>query len=856
MPPPRANRLRDKFQQAQAFHQQGRLADAGAIYQDILRLDPRHADALHFLGLIALQTKQASQGVRLIEKAITLKPKYAEAYGNLGIGYADLGRHQDALVNYDKALALRPDMANVHDNRGNTLRDLKLYEASVASHDRAIALRPNDAGAFSNRGNALRDLRRHDEALASYDQAIALEAGFFEARCNRAIVLQALGRYCEALVDLDEVIATVSGYAEAYNAKGNVLQELLRHEDALASFDKAIALKQDYAEAHNNRGNALRDLIRYEEAASSYARAVAFKPDFPEAHNNLGNALRDLRQYEEAVSSYIRAIGMKPDYAEAYSNLGNALHDLHKDEDSLDSFAKAIALKPDHAGAYYGRGLALRALRRYREALASYEQALALEPGMPWLWGDVLFAKRQLCDWISSESLLARLQDRIELGQKVSTPFILTALSASPALQKKAAEIFTRGQYPANDELPAKFDHAGHAKIRIGYFSADFHEHATMHLMIGLFERHDRSKFELIAFSFGSGDQDALRQRAVGAFDQFNDVRSLSDRDTASLARKLEIDIAVDLKGSTLDCRSGIFAYRAAPVQVSYLGYPGTMGANYIDYIIADRVLIPPGTEEHYTEKIVSLPNSYQVNNRHRPISRRTFTRAEQGLPEVGFVFCCFNNNYKITPQVFESWMRILTRVEGSILWLYEENPDAAANLRQEAVARGVAVERLVFASRLPVDDHLARHRLADLFLDTLPYNAHTTGSDALWTGLPVLTRIGETFAGRVAASLLNAIGLPELITTTLDAYEALAVELATCPDALRAFKTKLQDNRLTTPLFDTALFTRHLEAAYTALHRRARAGLPPTHIHIESNLDALQEPATVRRKETGGGAN
>jgi protein O-GlcNAc transferase len=820
MPPPRASnaaRLRDRFRLAQALHQQGRLAEAGAIYQEILRVDPRHADALHFLGLIALQSNQAPHGVRLIEQVIALRPNYAEAYGNLGIGYADLGRHQDALASYDKALVLKPDLADVHDNRGNALRDLGRFEDAVASHDKAIALRPNDAGAFSNRGNALRDLHRYDDALKSYDRAIALEAGFVEARCNRAIVLKALHRYDEALKTVDQVIALAPNHAEAHYGRGNVLQDLRRHEDALASFGKAIALKPDYAEAHNN----------------------------------YGNALRDLRRDDDALVSYGRAIALKPDYAGAYYNIGNTLAAMRREGAALINFDRAIALQPDYADAHRARGLAFSALKKYQDALDSYQRALALAPDTPWLLGDLLSAKRQICDWTSDDALLVELEERIALGQKVTPPFTLIGLSTSPAIHRKSAEIFTQAIYPPHDELPALSGYFGHSKIRIAYFSADFRDHAMMHVMIDLFGCHDRSMFELTAFSFGPDTQDEWRQRVVNGFDRFIDVRQMSDREAALLARSLEIDIAIDLMGFTIGCRTGIFSYRAAPVQVAYLGYPGTMGSPYIDYIIADRMLIPPDAEAHYSEKIVFLPDTYQVNERHRSMSSRAFTRADERLPDTGFVFCCSNNTYKIAPQMLDVWMRILHHVEGSVLWLYEENPEAAENLKTEAQKRHIAPERLIFAQRRPLAEHLARQRLAGLFLDTVPYNGHATASLALWAGLPVLTILGETFAGRVAASLLTAIGLPELIAPAADAYEARAVELATSPDRLHALKTKLEANRLTTPLFDTARFTRHIEAAYTAMHVRVQAGLAPANIHIGDDVHALRDPASIRRKKS-----
>jgi protein O-GlcNAc transferase len=846
MPPPRAGiagRLRQRFQLAQVLHQDGRVADAALIYQEILRADPRHADALHYLGLVALQTGQAERGVRLIEQAVALKPNYAEALGNLGGGYAELGRPQDALAYYDKALAVRPDLAEVHDSRGNVLRELRRYDAAVASHDRAIALRPSDAGAFSNRGNALRDLHRYEAALASYDRAITLQPGFIEARSNRASLLQASGRYAEALSGFDEVIALVPGYAEAHNGRGNVLRDLRRPDKALASFVRAVALKQDYVEAHNNLGNVLQDLRQYDKALSSHRRAVELRPDFAEAHNNQGNALHALQRFEEAFVSYARAIALKPDYAEAHYNAGNNLAAMHRMTAALESYDRVIALRPQYADAHRARGLVLHGLKRYREALASYERAQALAADMDWLAGDIVSARAQICDWSPDET---SLEERIWSGRRVTAPFTLTFAAESSVMQRKAAEVFTDSLYRDGPgrTLPA---YVGHEKIRVGYFSADFRDHAMMHVMIDLFDCHDRSRFELTAFSFGPDSQGDWAKTVARSVDRFIDVRPLPDLDVVRLARGLEIDIAVDLMGYTMGARTGIFSHRAAPVQVAYLGFPATMGAGFIDYIIADDTLISAGEADHYSEKVVYLPGTYQVNSRHRAVSDRAFTRTEQGLPEAGFVFCCFNNNYKIAPSVFDIWMRILRRVDDSVLWLYAENADAVGNLRKEATARQVAPERLIFARKLPLGEHLVRHSMAGLFLDTLPYTGHATASLALWAGLPVLTRIGRTFAGRVAASLLKAIEMGELVTTTPEAYEALAVELATHPDKLGAIRTRLADNRLRTPLFDTARFARHLETAYQAMHVRAQAGLAPAAIDVAAT-EVADDGASLAR--------
>ncbi|TRZ64794.1 MAG: tetratricopeptide repeat protein, partial [Rhodocyclaceae bacterium] len=536
-----------------------------------------------------------------------------------------------------------------------------------------------------------------------------------------------------------------------------------------------------------------------------------------------------------------------------------ALRDLKRHVEALESYDRALTIKPDHADALNNRGNAFSDLMRPEEALESYDQALKIKPDYEFLYGTCLHTRMKICDWSDLGNRFALLGEKVAGDERVSPPFPVLSISNSRVLHRKAAEIWGKAKYPVGQTLPGIEIRSRHDKIRIGYFSADFHNHATAYLMAELFELHDKSKFELTAFSFGPDQNDDMRRRLVAAFDRFVNVREQSDRDVAVLARSMNIDIAVDLKGFTQDARPGIFSVRAAPVQVNYLGYPGTMGAGYIDYLIADPTLIPESHRKDYAEKIAYLPNSYQVNDAKRGIVDKVFSRAELGLPQTGFVFCCFNNNYKITPETFDGWMRILKNVEGSILWLLEDNPAVASNLCKEAELRGVNGSRLIFAKRMPLQEHLPRNRLADLFLDTLPCNAHTTASDALWEGLPVLTCLGETFAGRVAASLLNAIHLLELITSTPEAYEALAIELATNPEKLRKIGQKLAANRSTTPLFDCRRFTRDIEAIYTAMNERYQAGLAPDHLvfyqsgsggGVKQSVEAPAKPGYESRRE------
>ena len=616
--------------------------------------------------------------------------------------------------------------------------------------------------------------------------------------------------------------------AKAFSKVGNDLE-------AIKYYEIAIRLKPDYAEAYNNKGNIFFNRRRYDEALSDYEQAIKLKPDFAEAYYNKGNIFFNLRRYDEALSHYEQAIKLKPDFAEAYNNKGNSLKNLKRYDEALSHYEQAIKLKPDFAEAYNDKGNLLIELKRYEEVLFNYDQALKLKPDYEYLFGMLLFIKNFICDWSDFEANVKSLILKIKENKKCSPNFPVLIFSDSLLIQRKNCEIFINDKNPLNLSLGLISKYQRRNKIRIGYYSADFHNHATSYLMAELFERHDKTKFELIAFSFGPYHKDEMRHRISNAFTQFIDVRFKSDKDIALMSREMGIDIAIDLKGFTENERTGIFSYRAAPIQVNYIGYPGTMAAEYIDYIIADQTIIPIESRKHYYEKVVYLPNSYQVNDRNRIIADRVFTREELGLPKKGFVFCCFNNNFKITPSTFDGWIRILKAVEGSVLWLIEDNIIARINLRKEAEKRGLNSIRLVFAKRMKLPEHLARHCAADLFIDTFPCTAHTTASDALWTGLPVLTCIGESFASRVAASLLNAIELYELIATTQEQYESIAIDLANNPEKLKAIKNKLESNKLTTALFDTPRFTKYIESAYMQMYERYQDNLPPDDIYIKN---------------------
>jgi len=674
----------------------------------------------------------------------------------------------------------------------------------------------------------------HQKGLPFIEQALAIKADFLEAYNNLGIALKALKRYEEAVSCYQKALALKPDYALGYYNLGIVLKELKRYEEAVSCYQKALALKPDYAEAHNNLGIALKELKRYEEAATCYQKALAIKPDFADAYRNLGNTLQELKRLEEAVPFYQKALAIKPDYADAYNNLGIVLKELQRHEEALACYRKALALKPDYAEAYNNLGIALQDLGRHEEVAACYKKVLSIKPDYDFALGMYFHSKAHCCDWSDFDETLQELLGGIDAGKVVSTPFSLQAAPSTPAQQKRCAEICVQKKYavlPSAENINRRY---AHDKIRLGYFSADFHDHPVGKLTAELFEQHDRSKFEVFGFSYGATKTDSMRQRIITAFDHFIDIRNQPDQEIATLARHLEIDVAIDLTGHTSNSRIGIFARHLAPIQVKFLGDPGTTGAPYIDYLIADPTVIPVEHQQHYSEKIAYLPNSYLVNGSHRQISERQFTRSEFGLPDEGFIFCGFNVNFKISPIIFNTWIKILKQVEGSVLWLTEGNAQVRHNLRNEARKRGIAPERLVFAKRMDLlSDHLARYQLADLFLDTFIFNAHTTASDSLWAGLPVLTYLGEAFPGRVAASLLNAIGLPELITHSHEEYQALAIELATNPKKLAMIKQQLAKNRGTHPLFNAVLFTRHIEDAFTQMWERHQASLLPDHIYV-----------------------
>ena len=581
----------------------------------------------------------------------------------------------------------------------------------------------------------------------------------------------------------------------------------------------------------------LLNLIYYKEknftkALSFINEAIKINSNFSDAYAEQGNALNELKKFEEAINSFDKAININPNITRAYHNKGFILHELGNFELAIENYNKAIKSDPNFVPSHNNKGFAFHQLKKFSESLKSYEKAFKINPNFNFLLGKIIHSKRYFCNWTSHEENLIDLENKLNENRAACLPFATLSLYDSPLLQQKAAKIFIKETFSHTQNNIFKTQK--NKKIRVGYYSSDFYNHAMSFLLAKMFELHDKSKFEIIAFYFGPKKNDQMSKRIKNAFTQFIEVSSKTDKEITELSKKLNIDIAVDLMCYTTNARIGIFSEKCAPIQINYLGYPGTSGTDFIDYIIADKILIPKENQKFYSEKIIYLPNTYQVRDSTQKISNKIYNRKDFGLPEKNFVFCCFNQNYKITPNVYDIWMRLLKKIEGSVLWLIKSSDEGANNLKKEAHKRGVNSNRIIFAEKISQPDHLARHKLADLFIDTFPYTAHTTCSDSLWSGLPVVTRIGESFASRVGASVLNAIGLEELITKTEQEYENLTTQLATKPEFLKKIKKKLEKNKNKEPLFNTKLYTSHIEKAYIKIYNNYQSNLSVENIEIK----------------------
>ena len=874
------------LQQAVDAHKTGQLQKAHHLYAAILKVQPKHPDANHNMGLLIVgdgkveialpffkaaleanpgnaqfwyshivaliklerlidakvlldQTKskgikgadfdQLEQRLNDANKALAIKPDYEDAYYNMGIIFQQQNKLEEAIEAYKKAIALKPDYANVYNNMGVVLQEQSKPEEAIEAYKKAIALKPDYIIAYNNIGNIFKNQDMLEEAIEAYHKVVAIKPDYADAYYNIGTVLQQQNKLEESIEAYQKALVIKPDYADVYYNMGIVLQQQNKLEESIEAYQKALVIKPDYADVYYNMGIVLQQQNKLEEAIKACKKALAIKPDDASAYNNMGTILQQKNKLEEAVKAYKKALAIKPDDADAYNKMGIVLKKQNKLEEAIDAYKKSLDIRPDYADVYYNMGIVLQLQNKLEESIEAYNKALKIEHDHEGARVGKLYQSAKICNWGAIEED-AKLIPELGILEKHVLPFCLLPLEDSPDRHLIRSKIHSNANYPEKplppkDRLPKR-----PKRIRIGYFSSDFREHPVAHLIAKVPELHNRDQFEVFGYSLHGSSSDEMHQRLARSFDCFLYVQDMSDKDISLRARQDKIDIAVDLNGYTQNSRTRIFAYRAAPIQINYLGYPGTLGADFMDYIVADRFLIPDENQKYFNEKPLYLPNTYMPTDDCREISQKPMYRSDMGLPDDAFIFCCFNNNYKISSNEFDIWMRLLTKVENSVLWLRESNQFARINMKKEAQKRKVDPSRLVFADRVPMDEHLARQRLADLFVDTFAFNAHTTAADALWAGLPVVTKIGMGFASRVAGSLLNAVGLTDLVTQTEKDYETLILELATNPTKLAKIKEKLASNRLSQPLFNTELYTKHLENGYHQAYQNYFDGnLPKT---------------------------
>lgn len=809
---------------AMALHQAGRLDEAIRAYRALLPRRKADPQLNHLLGVALFAKGEAKAALEPIRAALARVPGHPQLLNDMGNVLRALGRQSEAAEAFRRALAADANFHFARFNLADALLELRRFAEGLAAYDEILARRlPGiDADLHCNRGACLAGLKRQEEAVEAFRMALSLQPSHAGAAANLATAMQALGRDAESVEFLAAFTARHPATTEVLLALGKGLLGLKRGEEALAAFARAAAADPKSDKPLSGQALALDALGRHAEALAMHDRAIAANPKSAEAHSNRGVTLRKMWRPREAIAAFEAALRIDPQSTEALVNLGNVLTDVKDHDAAIRAYRQAIDLEAARIGAEADRAAGLAG------SLAAYEAVLASGTSDTTAYALTLlaFAKLRACDWSGLEGLQALIRRGVAEGTIDAAPFEMLGLTDDPALIYLSAQRHAEVQFgPIRRTIPAP---TPGPRIRIGFVSTDYRNHPTLLLCARMLELLDREVFEVSAFSIGPQIIDAMTERAKAAVDHFHDCTPMSDEAVIDLARRSGLNIAVDLNGYIQGARTALFARGLAPVQVNFLGYPGTIGASFADYILADPTVVPPGDERFCAEQVVRMPHAYQPNDDRRVIGSTVPTRAEAGLPEEGFVFCCFNNCWKILPGTFAIWMRLLAAVPGSVLWLLDENTAATRNLRQVAASYGIDPSRLVFSKRAPNADHLARHQLADLFLDTLPCNAHTTTSDALWAGLPVLTLEGRAFQARVAASLLRAAGMPDLITTSEAEYEALALALARDPERLRGMRARLAANLPTCPLFDSARFARDAGIAFRRMHERHIAGLPP----------------------------
>ena len=816
------------------LRQLGDLDYALKSYKKAFKLDPNYVEAIFSASIILQTLGQFEDMIEYLERVLILKPNISEAHNNLGIALKELGQYSKAITSYQKALEIQPNYLEAHNNLGNAFKNNGQLEKAIESYQEALSISPDYPTLHNNIGNAFKELGEIERAVKCFKKAIEINPDFPDSHNNLGDALRELNQFDDAVESYEKAISIDPDYFEAFNNLGTAFKDIDKLDEAVSSYEKALKINPEFADSYNNLGNVLKKLGKLDDALESYEKGIAINPYDVDIHNNLGRLFSKLKRMDEALHSYKTAIKINPQHAETYKNLAIIFMDLDRLEESFNYVEKAISLNPKYAEGHSMKGRILSEFDQLDEALESFNKADQIDPNLYFILSNILQTKMRLCDWNTLPELIKELKNRINNNKKHTIiPFDLLSLIDDPRLQRMASENYIKEDFPRNYSVPNSTPYPIHKEIRIGYFSSDFRIHPVATLTAELYETHDRSQFEIHAFSFGPDTGDEMNLRIKSGVDFFHDIREMSERDAVVLARSLEIDIAIDLGGFTGDSRTGIFAMRVAPIQISYIGYLGTMGSEYYDYLIADQIMIPKKYQQYYSEKIIYLP-SFQVNDSKEKPPNIFFSRKDIGLPEEGFIFCCLNNTYKINPSVFDSWAKILNNVERSILLIYADHESSKVNLLKEIKSRGVDSNRLFFAESFSRPEYLARYRIPDLFLDTRPYNAGTTASDALRMGLPVLTLMGESYPSRMAGSILTAANLTELITYSERDYESMAIDLASNPKKLKIIKEKLENSLIKTPLYDIALFTKSLEFSFKEIYKREKNGSKPKNIYVD----------------------
>ena len=788
--------------------------DAAMVaYGRALGADPKSLEVLLNLANVHHLRGDLKNARTYAEAALAVDGTSVEAEFRLIL--LGLDRPEAAIKALDALLARAPNFAPALYQRAMLFLAANNPVSALSDITQCIDADPRNPDAFFIRGSMFLDHGHTDAAIVDYHEAIALGADNYALRYNLANALLAVGREQEAIEEFALAANHDPQSPEPYFNMGTICLSLNDAETAIAFFNRALELKPHHLDALNNRGAAYKHLKQYPAALSDYREILKHENRNGRALYNASTICFEIKDFPSALDYAENAIEADPKNVDAYLAKGRVLFETAQFDEAVKNFELAIKADPTNPEPHLNLGHVYRIKRNFDQAITCYEAALANGSKNRYLRGDLFFTKLQTCDWSSYEQDVQALVEQIHDGRSSASPFTLVCFSNTPADQYSVAKAYASEQFTLKTDIDPISFYPQHDKIRIGYYSADFHNHATMHLMASLFEMHNREKFEIYAFSFGPQVKDEMRERAELAFDYFIDASELSDKAVALASRHFEIDVAIDLKGYTTHCRPNIFAYRAAPVQINYLGFPGTMGAEFIDYVVADPILISKDEEQFYSERVLRLPNCYQVNDQLRPPLQRQFSRAELGLPENKFVYCSFNNNYKILPSTIDAWAQILKAVPDSVFWILADNKTAQKNLIEAFSVRGIDPERLIFAERMGAHLHLARQTCADLFLDTFPCAAHTTASDAVFAGLPILALAGETFASRVAASILYAVGLPDLVTKTMPDYIERAIELGRNPESCKQLSAYLKQTVRLSPLFNTQQTTRELEELY-----------------------------------------